>query len=97
MAHRAAPFSVSIALGHASANAVKATAGGWSTGSPASLTFPHHSHMSSARREGSEYHFYSLWYDSAGARTQWVENQTLYHWVITLATNSQLQSELRDL
>ena len=27
MAHRAAPISVSIALGHASANAVKATAG----------------------------------------------------------------------
>jgi len=57
MAHRAAPISVSIALGHASANAVKATAGGWSTGSSASLTFPLHSHMSSARREGSEYHF----------------------------------------
>ena len=33
MAHRAAPISVSIALGHASANAVKATAGGWSTDS----------------------------------------------------------------
>ena len=49
MAHRAAPISVSIALGHASANAVKATAGGWSTGSSASLTFPLHSHMSSAR------------------------------------------------
>ena len=57
MAHRAAPISVSIALGYASANAVKATAGGWSTGSSASLTFPFHSHMSSARREGSEYHF----------------------------------------
>ena len=28
MAHRAVPISVSIALGHASANAVKATAGG---------------------------------------------------------------------
>ena len=38
MAHRAAPISVSIALGHESANAVKATAGGWSTGSSASLT-----------------------------------------------------------
>ena len=60
MAHRAAPISVSIALGHSSANAVKATAGGWSTGSSASLTFPLHSHMSSARREGSEYHFKSL-------------------------------------
>ena len=57
MAHRAAPISVSIALGHASANAVKATTGGWSTGSSASLTFPLHSHMSSARREGSQYHF----------------------------------------
>ena len=35
--HRAAPISVSIALGHASADAVKATAGGWSTGSSACL------------------------------------------------------------
>ena len=55
-AQRAAPISVSIALGHASANAVKATAGGWSTGSSASSTFPLHSDMSSARRERSEYH-----------------------------------------
>ena len=69
MAHRAAPISVSIALGHASANAVTATARGWSTGSFASLTFPLHSHMSSGRREGSEYHFENLWYDAAGART----------------------------
>ena len=53
----AAPISVSVALGHASANAVKATVGGWPTGSSASLTFPLHSHMSSARREGSEHHF----------------------------------------
>ena len=84
MAHRAAPISVSIALGHASANAVKATAGGWSTSS-ASLTFPFHSHMSSARREGSEYHFKSLWYDSAGARTHDlpIVRHTLYHWAIT--------------
>ena len=57
MAHWAAPISVSIALGHASTNAVKATAGGCSTGTSASLTFPLHSHMSSARRESSEYHF----------------------------------------
>ena len=49
MAHRAAPISVSVALGHASANAVGATAGGWSTGSSTSLTFPPHSHMSSTR------------------------------------------------
>ena len=85
MAHRAAPISVSIALGHASATAVKATVGGWSTGSSASLTFPLHSHMSSARREGSEYHFTSLWYDSALARTYDlpVVRQTLYHWAIT--------------
>ena len=85
MAHRAAPISVSIALGHATANAVKATAGGWSTGSSASLTFPLHSHLSSARREGSEYHFKSLWYDSAGAQTHDlpVVRQTLYHWAIT--------------
>ena len=85
MAHRTAPIFVSIALGHASANAVTATAGGWSTGSSASLTFPLHSHMSSARREGSEDHFKSLWYDSAGARTHDlpVVRQTLYHWAIT--------------
>ena len=69
MAHRAASISVSVALGHTSVNAVKATAGGWSTGSSTCLTFPLHSLMSNARREGSEYHFYSLWYDSAGART----------------------------
>ena len=56
-AHRAAAISVSITLGHASANAMEATAGGWSTVSSASLTFPLHSHMSGARREGSEYHF----------------------------------------
>ena len=85
MAHRAAPISVSIALGHASANAVKATAGRWSTGSSASVTFPLHSHMSSARREGSEYHFGSLCYDSAGARTHDlpVVRLTLYHRAIT--------------
>ena len=57
MAHRAAPISVPIALGHASANAVRATAGGWSTGSSACLTSPLLSHFSSARKEGSEYHF----------------------------------------
>ena len=57
VAHRAAPISISMALGHASANAVTAKAGGWSTGSSASLTFPLHSHMSSNKREGSEYHF----------------------------------------
>ena len=55
--------------GHTSANAVKATAGGWSTGSSACLTFPFHSLMSSTRREGSEYHFQNLWHDSAGAGT----------------------------
>jgi len=57
MAHRAAPISVSIALGHASANAVRATAGGWSTGSSVCLTSPLLSHLSSARREGNEYQF----------------------------------------
>ena len=56
-AHRAAPFSVSVALGHTSANAVKATARGWSTGSSVCLIFPLQSLMSSPRREGSEYHF----------------------------------------
>ena len=57
MAQRAALISVSVALGHTSANAVNATEGGWSTGSSACLTFPLHSLMSRARREGSEYHF----------------------------------------
>ena len=94
MAHRAAPVSVSIALGHTSVNAVKATAGDWSTGSSTSLTFPIHSHMSSARREGSEYHFKSLWYDLAGARTHDlpVVRQTLCHWAIipVIQFNSEL-------
>jgi len=60
--------------------------GGWSTGSSAILTFPLHSHKSSARREGSEYHLKTLWYDSAGARTHDlpVVRQMLYHWAITL-------------
>ena len=56
MAYRAVPISVSIALGHASANAVKATAGGWFTGSSMCLSVPLHSHMSSARQEGCEYY-----------------------------------------
>ena len=38
MVHRMAPVSVSIALGHASVNTVKATVGGWSTGSSVCLT-----------------------------------------------------------
>ena len=81
MAHSAAPISVSAVLSHTSTNAVKATAGGWSTGSSACLTFQLHSLMSSARREDSEYHFKSLWYDLAGARTHDlpVVRQTLYH------------------
>ena len=57
MAHRAAIISLSIALGHASANSVSVEAGGWSTGSSACLTSPLPSHLLSARREGSEYHF----------------------------------------
>ena len=59
MAHGAAPVSASVAIGDTSANAVKAAAGGGglSTGSSTCLTFPLHSLMSSARREGSEYHF----------------------------------------
>ena len=92
MANRAAPISVSIALGHASANVVKVTAGGWSTGSIASLTFPLHSHMSRARREGNEYHFKSLWYDSTRVRTHDLPfvRQTLYHWAITPVVVLQL-------
>ena len=39
-------------------NAVKATAGGWDTGSSTCLAFPFHSHTSSARREGSGYHLH---------------------------------------
>ena len=57
MAHRAAPISFSIAMGYASANAMKATAGGWSTGSSACLTSPLLSHFSSARREGQRVPF----------------------------------------
>ena len=40
MALRAVPISVSVAVGHTSANAVKATAGGRTTGSSACLSFP---------------------------------------------------------
>ena len=94
MVHRAAPISVSIAIGHASASVMKAVEGGWSTCSSASLTFPQHSHMSSARREGSEYHFKSLWYDSARARTHDlpVVRQPLYHWTITQVSYPILES-----
>ena len=47
--------------------------------------------MSSARREGNEYHFKSLWYDSAGARTHdlLVVRQMLYHWAITPVVANQ--------
>ena len=69
MAHRAAPISVSIALGHASVDAVGATAGGWSTGSSACLTSPLFLIFRAPEEKGSEYHFKSLWYDSAVART----------------------------
>ena len=82
MAHRAAPISVSIALGHASANAVKATAGGWSAGSSTNLT----SHSILICRAPDEKAVStSLWYDSTGARTfdLPVVRQTLYHWAIT--------------
>ena len=57
MKHRAALTSVSIFLGHESVNAVKVTEECLSSGSSATLTFSLHSHMSSARREGSEYQF----------------------------------------
>ena len=50
------PFQV--ALGHTSVNAVKAPVGSWSTGSSICLTFPLHSHTSSARPECSEYHLH---------------------------------------
>ena len=57
--YRVAPISVSVALGHTAANALKATAGGggWSTVSSACVTFPLHSLISRVRREDSEYHF----------------------------------------
>ena len=45
MAHRVVPISIPIAQGHASADAVKATAGGWSSGSSGCLPFPLSSHM----------------------------------------------------
>ena len=94
MAHRVAPISFSIALGYAPANAVKVTAGGCSTDSSTSLTFQLHAHMSSARREGSEYHFKSL-YDSGGARTYDlpVMRKTLYHWAIILLKYMDLFEE----
>ena len=45
MAHRMAPISVSIAIGHTSADAVKATARGCSTGKYACSTFTLYSYM----------------------------------------------------
>ena len=57
MAHGAMPISFSVALGHTPANAVKATAGDGLLVALRVLTFPLHSLMSSARREGSEYYF----------------------------------------
>ena len=53
---RLSPFQV--ALGHSSVNAVKATVGGWDTGSSTCSTFPFHSHTSSARREATGYHLH---------------------------------------
>ena len=47
-----------VVLGHISANAVKATAGGWSTATCACLTFPLRSHTSRDRQEGSGYHLH---------------------------------------
>ena len=85
MAHRAAPISVSSSPRPRICECSESYSGGWSTGSFACLTFPLHSLMPSARREGSEYHFQSLWHDSAGARTHDlpVVRQTLYHCFIT--------------
>jgi len=85
MAHRAAPISVSIALGHASAKAVKATAGGWSTGGSAYLTSPLLSHLSSARREGSEYHFKVFGMTRPGLKptTFRLWGRRSNHWAIT--------------
>ena len=60
MTHRAASIFVSKALGHTSVNAMKATAGGWPTGSFACLAFPLNSFISNTGGgggEGSEYHF----------------------------------------
>ena len=56
MAHRLALLSVSIALSHTSADAVKeATVGNWSTGSHTCSTFPLYSFISSTRRDSSGY------------------------------------------
>ena len=46
--------------------------------------------MSSAKREGSDYHFESVLYDSTRARTHDlpVVRQTLYHWAITPVSTS---------
>ena len=48
-ANGAVPISVSMALGHTSVNVLKATVGGWFTGSSVCLTFPPHSLMSNTR------------------------------------------------
>ena len=55
IAWRLSPFQV--ALGNTSANAVKVTVEDWPTCSSTCLTFPLHSHISSAKQEDSGYHF----------------------------------------
>ena len=60
MAHRVALLSVPLALGHMSANAVKATAGGWSTDGPVCLTSPLHSTVFGMTRPGLEFKTFQL-------------------------------------
>ena len=84
MAHRVAPISVSIALGHASANAVKATVGAGPLVAPR-VYFSHTILICRAPDEKALSTIFGLWYGSAWARIHDlpVVRQTLYHWAIT--------------
>ena len=57
LAHRAATISVSSSSRPQVCECSESYSGDWSIGSSACLTSPFSSHSSSARREGSEYHF----------------------------------------
>ena len=92
MEHRSVPISISIALGHSSANAVKAIAGGWSTCSSVSLNceFPTPFSYVKCQTRRQWVPFLSLWYHLARARTHdlLVVRQMLYHWAITLMVST---------
>ena len=71
-------------------NAVKATAGGWDTGSSTCLTFPFHSHTSSARREGSGYNLHEHRRLTAEEKQTQVQHLNANYWNSKCMTVSSL-------